>query len=227
MTAPLHEESCFPCWLTAIGADLRLANAMTAAAFAVGAGAGASVGKIRFHPANVGRDLGDLRDLTESVKEHGVLVPVILERHQGGLRLRDGHRRVTAARLAKVPQVLAFIHGDALDEAAWLLESIDYNQRQKGLDNAERERIARRLVELNVTRTRIAQAFGISRAKVDQLLDDEPKAQPAPAPKRPRAVVSVKALRELRDYVDQQGYDPLFKSMLVALIEGRDWREAS
>jgi len=145
-----------------------------------------SLANIRFHPANIGRDLGDLRDLTESIKEQGVLVPVILERHNGGLRLRDGHRRVTAAKLAKIPKVLAVIHGEALDEADWLLTSVDYNQRRKGLDQADQERIARRLLELDVSRARIAKAFGVSRAKVDQLSTaHQRRSRPRPGGPRP------------------------------------------
>lgn len=181
-----------------------------------------SVDNIRFHPANVGRDLGDLRDLTASVKERGVLVPVILERHNGGLRLRDGHRRVTAARLAKIPKVLAVIHGDALEEADWLLESVDYNERQKGLGPEDRERIARRLVELGVGRGRIAKAFQVSRSKVDDLIDG-PKPKPA-AVRRPPAVVSVKVLREFLARCDELGYSTDPQVMLTALVEGRPWR---
>lgn len=183
-----------------------------------------SVTNIRFHPANVGRDLGDLRDLTESVKERGVLVPVILERYNGTLRLRDGHRRVTAARLAKVPKVLAVIHREALDEADWLLESVDYNERQKGLGPADRERIARRLVELGVGRGRIAKAFQLSRSKVDELLNG-PKPKPV-TERRPPAVVSVKVLREFLAHCDDLGYSTDPQVMLAALIDGRAWRTA-
>jgi hypothetical protein len=40
---------------------------------------------------NPRRDLGDLSELTESVRRHGVLLPLLVERHhRGGLR---AHRR--------------------------------------------------------------------------------------------------------------------------------------
>jgi len=182
-----------------------------------------SVHNIRFHPANVGRDLGDLRDLTESVKARGVLVPVILERHNGGLRLRDGHRRVTAARLAKVAKVPAWIHGYALEETDWLLASVDANTLQKGLDRDDQERIARRLVELGVSRAAVAKAFKISRAKTDELLDG-PKEKPATtAPRRPPAMVSVKTLREVSAELENRGYPTDVQQLLAALAEGRPW----
>ena len=42
---------------------------------------------------NVRRDLGDLRGLTRSVKELGVLEPVVVADDNGGHTLLFGHRR--------------------------------------------------------------------------------------------------------------------------------------
>lgn len=184
-----------------------------------------SIAKIRFHPANVGRDLGDLRDLTASIKERGILVPVVLERHNGGLRLRDGHRRITAARLANVSHVLAIVYGDALDEADWLLESIDYNERRKGMTDEDKRRVTARLLELNVSRAAVAEAFGISTRKVAELVDKpKPKVSTPSRPARPATVVSVKALREFLDVCEGLGYSTDVQVMLTALIDGRPWR---
>lgn len=184
---------------------------------------------IRFHPANVGRDLGDVRELVESIKQHGVLVPVILEAYEGGWRLRDGHRRVAAARMAGVSKVLAIRYLEPLDEADWLIQSVEFNEKRRGLDPADRQRIARRLVELRVSRARIAATFGISRAAVDKLLDPDRPAAPAPARPKPRTSVPVKSLRELLEECNRRGVrlDPDAHQMLLALIEGRPWETAA
>lgn len=143
-----------------------------------------NVARIAFHPSNVGRNLGDLRQLTASVRQRGVLVPVILERHGEGYRLRDGHRRVAAARLAKVAQVPALIHADQLDERDWLLEAVEYNVRRKGYSDDEQRNIAARLIQLGVTRNAIAEAFGVPWSK---LSGDPPRPPRGPSP-RARAV---------------------------------------
>lgn len=63
------------------------------------------VGRVRldaidFHQHNVREDLGDLRDLTASIRRFGIMQPVVLEQRGDRLRIRAGHRRVAAARLA-------------------------------------------------------------------------------------------------------------------------------
>lgn len=63
--------------------------------------------RIVFHPSNIRRNLGDLRQMTASIELHGVLQPVVLERYGDYLRVRMGHRRVTAARLAGLKKVPA------------------------------------------------------------------------------------------------------------------------
>ncbi|MFB7798966.1 ParB N-terminal domain-containing protein [Isoptericola sp. NPDC056134] len=67
---------------------------------------------IQFHPHNVRVDLGDLRDLAASIKEFGVLAPVVLEQRGEMLRVRNGHRRVAAARNAGLERIPAGIARD-------------------------------------------------------------------------------------------------------------------
>lgn len=144
------------------------------------------------HPSNIGRDLGDLRDLTESIRLHGIRVPVVLERHRNRFRLRDGHRRLAAARLAGVTSVPAVIHAEALDEREWLLEAIDYNTRRKGYTPDDQRRVAQQLLDLDVDRRGIAAAFGITAHALRDLLDG-PK-EKTPRPKKTPAVVSRRAI---------------------------------
>lgn len=114
------------------------------------------------HPHNLRRNLGDLRALTASVKRHGVMVPIIVEKHGGRLRLRAGHRRVTAARIAGLARVVAIIHPDALDEDEWLIASVQENYQRRDLDGDERRRAVERLRELGVSWTGLAECFGVS-----------------------------------------------------------------
>lgn len=147
------------------------------------------------HPSNIGRELGDLRDLAASIREHGVRVPVILEKRAGRYRLRDGHRRVAAAQQAGIKRVPAILHAEALDDREWLLEAVDYNLNRRGYTPADLKLVAGQLLDLGVTRAGVAAAFHMSTTKLGELLDG-PKPKPD-QPKRPPTTVSVKTLRRL------------------------------
>lgn len=187
-----------------------------------------SLAKVSAHPSNIGRALGDLRSLTESIREKGVLVPIVVERHGDRYRLRDGHRRLAAAKIAGRAHAPALIHTEALDEADWLLESIGYNERRKGYSPKDKRRVAVRLIELGVGKGAIAEAFGMSWAKVAQLIQPRQQSTPLEQARREVArsstVISRKALHEFIDHCDALGYrgaDVLV--MLRALLDGRDW----
>ena len=145
---------------------------------------------IRAHPSDLNRELGDLRDLSASIQANGIRVPVVLEKHRGSYRLRDGHRRVAAAQQAGVSRVPAIIHAEALDEREWLLEAVDYNLRRQGYTSDDQRRIAHQLLKLGVTT-----AFGVSTSKITELLDGA-KEKPD-RPRRPPTTVPVKTLRGL------------------------------
>ena len=81
-----------------------------------------------FHPYTDER----LRDLTDSIREHGVLMPVLVRpMASGGYEIISGHNRVEAAKLAgldKVPVTL----GDRDDDLATIAR-VDSNLRQRDI----------------------------------------------------------------------------------------------
>lgn len=82
---------------------------------------------------NVRKDLGDLKELEESIKEHGVLVPLILDKKNA---LVAGHRRLQAATnvgLKEVPYVTTDSEGAAGRAEIQILE----NLHRKDLDPLE------------------------------------------------------------------------------------------
>ena len=67
---------------------------------------------IRDHPHNLRREVGDVRELAESMKTFGVLEPIVLAPaldEEGGLVLIAGHRRRAAARQAGLSTIPAEI----------------------------------------------------------------------------------------------------------------------
>jgi ParB family chromosome partitioning protein len=114
---------------------------------------------IRVHPRNVRKDLGDLRELTDSIARFGVMQPVTVEHRGDHLRLRHGHRRVAAARLAGLTRIPAIVHTDQLGDADFLVQAVHENTRRRELDRADRAQTVRDLRKLGVPWEVIADEF--------------------------------------------------------------------
>lgn len=162
---------------------------------------------IRFHPHNTRRDLGDLRPLVDSIRRFGCMQPIVVEWYGEYLRIRAGHRRVAAARLAGKDRIPAVIHADPLDDEDWLIHAVQENVMRRGLDEDERRDAILALRRLQCSWYGIAETFGVTESTVQRWAVGQTATAPAPEatgqsvqarrrPKRPSAVVSKKALRE-------------------------------
>lgn len=69
-----------------------------------------------FHPYEGER----LEDMIASVKEHGVLNPVIVQKIDGGYEMLSGHNRMNAAKLAGLKEVPAIVKTDLSEEEAYV-----------------------------------------------------------------------------------------------------------
>lgn len=101
------------------------------------------VDMLRAHPKNIRTDLGDLRELAASIRQEGILVPLIAERHGDHFQLLDGHRRWAAAHMAgtfAVPVVIVDPHSD-VDAIVLMLAS----DRKEIVDTRDRRRAVRTL----------------------------------------------------------------------------------
>lgn len=142
---------------------------------------------VEFHPFNHGRDLGDLRPLTDSIRRNGLIHPIVLERRGPRFRIRAGHRRVAAARLAGLAKVPALIHPEPLPDREWLVHMVEENTLRKDLSTTERADIVRRLRKLDVKWEGIAAAFGVAPATARSWLAlpgerDAARSLPEPGP---------------------------------------------
>lgn len=59
-----------------------------------------AIGKLRPNPENSRIDLGDVSELVESIREFGILEPLVVSPDKGGYIVVCGHRRVAAAKKA-------------------------------------------------------------------------------------------------------------------------------
>ena len=80
-----------------------------------------------FHPYTDER----LRDLTDSIREHGVLMPVLVRPLDGGYEIISGHNRVEAAKLAGLDKVPMTIR--EMDDDLATIAMVDSNLRQRDI----------------------------------------------------------------------------------------------
>jgi ParB family chromosome partitioning protein len=111
----------------------------------------------------------DLEALAVSIREHGVLQPVIVQRRHGRYALIAGERRVQAARLAGLTRVPAVIRNDPAHSSLEL--ALVENLQRADLNPIEEARAYRLLQEhYGFTQEEIAHRLGRSKPAVSNTL---------------------------------------------------------
>ena len=75
-----------------------------------------------------------LQDMVQSIKEHGVLNPVIVRKFGKGYEMLSGHNRANAAKLAGLAEVPAIVKTDLPDEEAYVYV-IETNLMQRSFND--------------------------------------------------------------------------------------------
>lgn len=110
-------------------------------------------------------DEDKLRELTESIKEHGVVQPILVRPFGDGYQLVAGERRLRAARQAGLAEVPALVR-EMTDHEMMEIALIENIQRQD-LDPVEEARAYKRLSEeFNQTQEQIAKRVSKSRSYI-------------------------------------------------------------
>lgn len=119
----------------------------------------------RYQPRTV-FDEGALGELTSSVKESGILQPILVRRAPGGqYELIAGERRWRAAKRAGMKQIPALIQ-DASDQQTVEMALIE-NLQRRDLSPIEAARSYRRLIEeFNLTQEEVGRRIGKDRSSV-------------------------------------------------------------
>jgi ParB family chromosome partitioning protein len=107
-------------------------------------------------------DPGELDGLAQSIREHGVILPVVVEEAAGVYILHDGERRVLAARLAGLTEipavVIAPLNGDGPQKR--LLRALVANLQRVDLSPIEEARAYLKLRNLGLSTNQIAEQTG-------------------------------------------------------------------
>ncbi len=111
-----------------------------------------------------------LGELAESIRQHGVLQPLLVRRLTDGYELIAGERRWRAARLAGLVAVPAVVRTDAGNDVQLVLGLIE-NLQRSDLDPIEEAGGLKRLTEeFGLTHEEVAQRIGKHRVSVTQSL---------------------------------------------------------
>ena len=75
-----------------------------------------------------------LDDMVESVREHGILIPVIVQKIADGYEMLSGHNRWNAAKIAGITEIPAIIKEDLTEREAYVYV-IETNMLQRSFDD--------------------------------------------------------------------------------------------
>lgn len=90
-----------------------------------------------------------LEDMIASVKEHGVLNPVIVQKLDTGYEMLSGHNRWNAAKLAGIKEIPAIVKTDLSEEEAYVYV-IETNLMQAFLKMGRYQSVCNRICSLTV-----------------------------------------------------------------------------
>jgi ParB family chromosome partitioning protein len=114
-------------------------------------------------------DDADLADLAASIREHGVLQPVLVTETLDGYQLIAGERRVRAARLAGLDRIPALVR--QLADRDQLEVALVENVQRADLDPIDEALAYRRLIdEFGLTQEKVADRVGKARATIANTL---------------------------------------------------------
>ncbi len=114
-------------------------------------------------------DENALNELAMSIKEHGVVQPVIVKKSVKGYELIAGERRTRAARLAGLTTIPA-IEKEFNDQEMMEIALIENIQREN-LNPIEEAKAFKNIIkETNMTQEQVAKKFGKSRSYITNLL---------------------------------------------------------
>ena len=110
-----------------------------------------------------------LKDLAESIKQHGILQPLTVTKKDGGFELIAGERRLRAAKMVGLKEVPVIVREEK-DQKKLELALIENLQRED-LNPLESARAYRRLIdEFNITQEEAAHKLGKARSSVANAL---------------------------------------------------------
>lgn len=131
-----------------------------------------AVDDIDRHPKNIRDQVGDVTELADSIKAHGLLQPLVVQVHPsriGRFMLIAGERRHTAAMRAGLAEVPAIIRGTVSDETA-IERMLIENCHRENLSPMEKAAAFGTLRDCGLSQGSIARRTGFAQSTVSHYL---------------------------------------------------------
>jgi ParB family chromosome partitioning protein len=117
---------------------------------------------------NVRQDLGDIESLASSIRQHGVLTAVLVERHRdGGFDLVAGFRRVAAAETAGLERIPAVVR-DPVASVQRVSDQLAENDDRCALSELEVAGAMQQMLDLGASVDEVAQRFDTNTDVIDR-----------------------------------------------------------
>jgi ParB family transcriptional regulator, chromosome partitioning protein len=141
---------------------------MSTAAPATSGGQRLPLAEIRANPfqPRTEFDAEGLEELAASIRQHGILQPVVVRRSASGFELVSGERRLRASKLAGLTSIPAMVREQVSDDEMLELAMVE-NLQRRDLDPMERARGYQRMIDqLKLTQAQVAERVGLKRSTV-------------------------------------------------------------
>jgi ParB family chromosome partitioning protein len=116
-------------------------------------------------------DAQAMNELADSIREHGVISPIVVRRDREGFVLVAGERRLRASKMAGLVEIPAVVRGSDLAADAQLVLALVENLQRDDLDALEAAESYQRLVqEFGLKQDDVARRVGKDRATVANAL---------------------------------------------------------
>lgn len=114
-------------------------------------------------------DAGSLEELAQSIRQNGILQPVLVRRIDGGFELVAGERRLRAARMAGLEQIPALVC--TMEEAESLKLALLENIQRENLNAIEEAEAYKAIMEsYGATHQEVADMLGKKRTTITNML---------------------------------------------------------
>jgi len=168
--------------------------------------------------ANVRKDVVLLPSFLESIKEHGVLVPIVVDRTEAGLEVVDGQRRTLAAVQVELADVPVWVTSPLENDQERIIEQLVVNMHREDVSEKDTRGAISDLALFDMKVPAIAKKLGIDAEFVEQsvVVGKSAAAQELLASKTV-AFDTALLVAEFEGEPEQQ------KSLLDLIENGRQW----
>lgn len=123
-------------------------------------------------------DPAEIENLAQSIEEHGLIQPIVVEEHDGHYVLIDGERRLRAVNSLGLANIQAVVHTYDEKPADKLIQAVVANMQRSDLNPIEEGEAYEKLHQQGVTISSIARTVGRSIGHVNtrlKMLEFEPE----------------------------------------------------